>query len=190
MILPVLAYGHPVLRRRATDFDLGDPDIPRIIGDMFDTMYASSGVGLAGPQVNIGKRIFVVDATPFAEDDKTLTDCRKVFINPEIIDRKGDMIVFEEGCLSFPGLRENVEREDSVTIRFYDENLVFRETEYSGIMSRIIQHEYDHIEGVVFIDRINRLRRTLLKRRLTDISTGNVEVEYKMNFPQARKGRR
>lgn len=189
MILPVIAYGHPVLKKKAVDIDPKDESLGKLIEDMFDTMYSSKGVGLAGPQVNQSKRIFVVDATPFAEEDKQAEGFKKVFLNPEIIELSGKMKMFEEGCLSFPGLRESIEREEVVRLQYYDKDFNFHDEEFDGIISRIIQHEYDHIEGRVFVDRISRIRKTLLKRRLSDISTGNVDADYKMLFPNRKKGR-
>ena len=190
MILPVVAHGHPVLKQVGVDFEKTDPALPQLILDMFETMYASSGVGLAGQQVGQTKRIFVIDATPFAEDGEDTAGFRKVFINPRITGFNGDEIPFEEGCLSFPGLREVVERPEKVRIQYYDENWNFHDEEHSGVVARIIQHEYDHVEGVVFVDRISKLRRTLINRRLRDISEGKVEADYRMVFARPKKGKK
>lgn len=190
MVLPIVAHGHPVLKRVGDDFEKNDPELKQLISDMFETMYASSGVGLAAQQVNRSKRLFIVDATPYAEDGEESDNLKKVFINPEIIERKGKIVSFEEGCLSYPGIRENVDREENIRMRYYDEDFNLHEEEFSGILSRIIQHEYDHIEGIVFIDRISKLRKTLLNRKLRDISEGKVDADYRMIFPKRRKGRR
>lgn len=189
MILPIVAHGHPVLKKKGEDFSPDDPDLPVLIEHMFETMYASQGVGLAAQQVGLAKRLFVIDATPYADEGAEAEGFRKVFINPEILEREGEMVSFEEGCLSYPGLRESVEREESILIRYFDENWVEREERFSGILSRIIQHEYDHNEGIVFIDRISKLRKTLLTRKLREISEGKVDVDYRMIFPKRRKGR-
>jgi len=187
MILPIVAHGHPVLKKVGEAFTKDDPGLPGLIEDMFETMYASSGVGLAGPQVNQSKRIFVIDATPYADEGAEANGFKKVFINPLITSRSGKDVTFEEGCLSYPGIRENVVREDIVRVQYYDEHFNFHDEEFSGILSRIIQHEYDHIEGVVFIDRISKLRKTLLRRKLVEISEGQVDVDYRMIFPKLRK---
>ncbi|HRY98613.1 MAG TPA: peptide deformylase [Bacteroidales bacterium] len=190
MILPIVAHGHPVLKQVGEDFPQGDPAVARLIEDMFETMYASSGVGLAGQQVGVTGRIFVIDATPFAEDGADAEGFRKAFVNPHIVAYEGGKVPFEEGCLSFPGLREVVERPESVRIQYYDEQWNFHEEEYSGILARIIQHEYDHVEGVVFIDRISTLRRTLLGRKLKEISEGHVDADYRMVFARQKKSRK
>ena len=185
MILSIVAYGDPVLRKMGSDIDEQYPDLQKLIADMFQTMENAKGVGLAAPQIGKAIRLFVVDGSPFAEDNEhpELKDFRKVFINAKILEEKGDEWAYSEGCLSIPNIREDVKRLPTIRIRYMDEN--FRECEetFTGIQARIIQHEYDHIEGKLFIDRINTLRRTLLKSRLADIIKGNVNVEYKMRFP-------
>lgn len=189
MILPIVAYGQAVLKKVAVEFDLNDPSIGPLVQDMFETMYASSGVGLAGPQVNVSKRIFVIDASPFADESEEAKDFKKVFINPRIIESKGDIVPFNEGCLSFPGLREDVMRPERIRIQYLDAELQAHEDEYGGILARIIQHEYDHIEGIVFVDRISKLRRTLINGKLMDISRGKVDVDYRMNFASKSRSR-
>tara|TARA_B100000609_G_C17158855_1_gene405013 strand:- start:364 stop:951 length:588 start_codon:yes stop_codon:yes gene_type:complete len=195
MILPIMAYGLPVLRKECEEID-ENSDISSLVNDMFETMYASSGVGLAGPQIGKSERIFIVDASPFAEPEegekmtdnrKILKDFKKVFINPIIEDETGDMWSFSEGCLSIPGIREDVERRSIVKISYYDENWNFHEESFTGIAARIIQHEYDHIEGVLFTDHLKPLKRRLLKRKLDDISKGKVDVDYKMKFPKIKR---
>jgi peptide deformylase len=190
MILPVVAYGHPVLKKVAEDIPSGFPDLPAFIQNMWDTMYQSDGVGLAAPQVNQSLRLFVIDATAFSEKYPEAEGFKKVFINAKIYQEEGDEYSFNEGCLSFPGLREDVVRKPVIHIRYLDENLLPRDEKYDGVVARIIQHEYDHIEGIVFVDRISSLKKMLLKGRLNDITKGNVEVAYRMLFPQVKKGRR
>lgn len=188
MILPVLAYGHPTLRKVALEIDKDYPKLTEFIDNMFETMYASSGIGLAAPQVNKSIRIFLVDASPLAEDDKAeLADFKKVFINPRIVERTGEEWTYNEGCLSLPDLREDVTRKNIIRIQYYDEAFNFHDESFDGMPARIIQHEFDHLEGVLFVDRINPLRKMLLKRKLTDIAKGNVDVLYKMIFPLLKK---
>lgn len=195
MILPILSYGAPVLRKEGEDFE-ENTSLHKLIDDMFETMYAASGVGLAGPQIGISKRIFVVDGSPFAEPDENgevddevlvLKDFKKVFINPIIENESGKLWSFSEGCLSIPGIREEVERKSSIKISFYDENWNFKEESYNGIAARIIQHEYDHIEGILFTDHLNPLKRRLLKGKLEDVSKGKVDVNYKMKFQNLKR---
>jgi peptide deformylase len=195
MILPILSYGIPVLRKEADDFD-ENTSLAKLIDDMFETMYAASGVGLAGPQIGISKRIFIVDGSPFSEPEESegidddllaLKDFKKVFINPIIEKESGELWSFSEGCLSIPGIREEVERKSAIKISYYDENWNLKEESYNGIAARIIQHEYDHIEGILFTDHLNPLKRRLLKRKLEDISKGKVEVNYKMKFQNLKK---
>ncbi len=187
MILPVVAYGHPVLKKIASEIDRNYPDLGQFISDLFETMYASAGVGLAAPQVNRSIRIFVVDASPYADEHPELANSKKVFINPEIIEESGEEWAYNEGCLSLPDLREDVTRKSIIRIRYNDENFNAREDTFDGILARVIQHEYDHLEGKLLVDRINPLRKILLKRKLTDISKGNIEVNYRMTFPLLKK---
>jgi peptide deformylase len=193
MELPIVAYGDPVLRKKAAEIEEDYPNLQKLIADMFDTMYAASGVGLAAPQIGLPIRLFIVDAAPFAEDDdeeegdSACADFKRVFINPIIFEESGDEWGFEEGCLSIPGIREEVKRKEVLKIEYYDENWDLYEEELDGILARIVQHEYDHIEGVLFTDKISPLRRTLLKGKLADITKGKVEVSYKMRFPKAKR---
>lgn len=195
MILPIHSYGASILRQECEDFE-EHTSLDKLIEDMFETMYAASGVGLAGPQIGIGNRIFIVDGSPFAEPDENekideelleLKDFKKVFINPIIENESGDFWPFSEGCLSIPGIREEVERKSNIKISYFDENWSFKEETYKGIAARIIQHEYDHIEGILFTDHLNPLKRRLLKRKLEDISKGKVDVNYKMKFKNIKK---
>jgi len=187
MILPIVVHGHPVLKRRAEDIDKDYPELDKLIEDMYETMHSASGVGLAAPQINKSIRLFIVDATPYEEEYEEVKGFRQVFINPKITIRKGERVRFDEGCLSYPGIREIVVREPIIKMEYYDEKFNLREEEYNGVLSRIIQHEYDHLEGITFVDRISSLRKTLLKRKLSDISKGDVKMEYKMTFPVKRK---
>ena len=195
MILPIVAYGSSVLRKETEEIEEGS-DINELISNVFETMYASSGVGLAGPQVGESLRIFVMDASPFSEpkdgekaskEQEQLRDLKKVFINPILKDEKGKEWPFSEGCLSIPGIREEVMRKPKVSISYFDEDWTFHEETYEGIAARIIQHEYDHIEGVLFTDHLNPFKRRLLKRKLDDISKGIVDIDYKMKFPKLKR---
>ena len=189
MVLPIVAYGDAVLKKKAQDITADYPNLVQVIQNMFDTMTNAKGVGLAAPQIGLSIRLFIVDATPYAEDQedekkkKELEGFRKIFINAKIVNENGDQWKFNEGCLSIPTIREDVERKPKVRIKYLDENFEEHIEEYDGIRARIIQHEYDHIEGVLFVDKINPLRKRLLKRKLTDISKGDVEVSYRMKFP-------
>lgn len=199
MTLPILAYGDPILRKEADEIDKDYKNLPDLIENMFETMYEANGIGLAAPQIGKSIRMFVIDASSFAEPDEEtgevdpeleyLKDFKKVFINAEMLDEEGEEWSFAEGCLSIPGFREDVFRNETIRIRYQDENFVEHEAEFDGFAARIIQHEYDHIEGILFTDRISPLRRRLLKRKLNDISKGIVDIKYKMKFPNVKKGR-
>ena len=184
MILPIVAYGDPVLKKAGDEIDENYPGLKELIDNMFQTMYGSNGVGLAAPQVDKSIRLFIIDATPYADEDKKLEGLKKVFINPITLEEEGKEWIFNEGCLSIPGIREDVSRKPKVLIEYYDENFNLHEEYYEGLAARIIQHEYDHIEGVLFTDRINPFKRRLLKGKLNDITNGNVDVDYKMKFPK------
>lgn len=183
MILPVVAYGDPVLKKEADDIEKDSPEVQKLIDDMWDTMYNSEGVGLAAPQVGKSVRLFVVDASPFEEDEPSLKGFKKVFINPIILEEEGEKWNFNEGCLSIPGIREDVSRHPKITIEYYDREWNLLEEQFDGLAARIIQHEYDHVEGILFTDHLAPLKRTLLKKRLNNISRGNVSVNYRMKFP-------
>jgi peptide deformylase len=191
MIYPIVAYGDPVLRKVTVDIDRS-VDVKKLSEDMFETMYNAKGVGLAGPQVGLNLRIFVVDGRPFNEGedmeerdkDPSLIDFKQVFINADILDEKGKEWAFEEGCLSIPDIREDIYRPTFVTINFFDENWVEHTKTYEGLAARIIQHEYDHIDGILFTDHLNPVKKRMLKNKLAKITKGIVDVDYKMKFPK------
>ncbi|MEN9347662.1 MAG: hypothetical protein RLZZ77_1173 [Bacteroidota bacterium] len=187
MILPIIAYGDPVLKRKAKEIDQEYPELDKLIADMFETMYNAHGVGLAAPQIGKSIRLFVIDATPFAEGEDGDPNCegfKRVFINPIIFEEEGEEWGFEEGCLSIPNIREEVFRKPIVRIEYYDENWDLYEEELDGFAARVVQHEYDHIEGTLFIEKINAFRKTLIRGKLTDISKGKTDVAYRMKFPK------
>lgn len=189
MILPIRAYGDPVLKKVAADIAPGHPGLEQLIADMFETMYAASGVGLAAPQIGQSIRLFIVDASPFAEDedgkpteDAHLKDFKKVFINPYIVEEEGEEWPFEEGCLSIPNIREEVFRQPKILLQYQDEHFKEYEEEFEGFAARVIQHEHDHLDGILFTDHLTPLRRRLLQGKLRDISFGRTEAKYKMRF--------
>lgn len=194
MILPIVAYGHPVLRKVAVEIDETYPGLPQLIEDMWETMYASNGVGLAAPQINRDIRIFVMDSAQiFAnmdEEDRMETNypdkpgIKQTFINAHIIEERGDDWAYNEGCLSIPKLREDIFRAEEVTLEYMDEHFNKHTKTFNGISARIILHEYDHIDGKLFIDHLSLLKRKLLKRKLDDISKGNIKTDYRMLFPK------
>lgn len=190
MILPVTAYGHPVLRRTAKEIEKDYPGLQELIDNMFETMYVTNGVGLAAPQVNLSIRLFIVDTTPYAKEVPEAKGFKKVFINPEIIEESGKETMFNEGCLSIPDIREDVSRKPNIYIRYYNENFMPHEEKYDGVKARVILHEYDHLQGILFVDHVSNIRKILLKRKLQDISKGNINVDYKMIFPNRKKGKR
>ncbi len=187
MILPIVAYGTPVLKQKGAFIDAEHPGLAELIANMFETMYNAPGVGLAAPQVGVSIRLFVLDASPFADEHPELEGVKKVFINAEIIEDSGEEWKFNEGCLSIPHIREDVERKPVIRLRYQDENFNSFEETFDGILARIIQHEYDHIDGILFTDRLSQLRRTLLRGKLQEISKGKVKVDYRMKFPQFRR---
>lgn len=180
MIYPIVAYGDPVLKKKAKDIDKSYKDLPKLIEDMFETMYEAHGVGLAAPQIGLGIRLFVVDGGPL---DEELKDFKKAFINPVILEQEGDKWGYEEGCLSIPGIRYEVERPFKLKLEYYDESWNKKTEHFDGLRARIIQHEYDHIEGILFVDYLPALKKKLLKGKLTNISKGKVDVDYRMRFP-------
>ncbi|GHE29988.1 peptide deformylase [Sphingobacterium griseoflavum] len=195
MKLPIVAYGDPVLRKKAEEIDEDYPNLKQTIADMFETMYAARGVGLAAPQVGLPIRLFVIDASPFAEDDEdgdgdpSLKGFKKVLINPIILEETGEKWGFSEGCLSIPDINEEVMRPSNVLINYLDENFEEHEVQLTGLAARIVQHEYDHIEGKLFIDKLGPLKKAMLKGKLDAISKGMVRVGYKMRFPHVKKKR-
>ena len=190
MKLPIIAYGDSILRKKAIEITQDYPDLEVLIANMFETMYGAHGVGLAAPQIGLSIRLFVVDATSFAEDEPALKDFKKVFINAHVIEEDGEKWAFNEGCLSIPEIREDISRPAKVRISYYDEHWTKHEETFDGIAARVIQHEYDHIEGKLFTDKLSPLRKTMLKNRLDAISKGIVKVDYKMKFPALKKGKR
>jgi len=179
MILSVYVVGSPVLRKVAEDIDASYPEINELISNMFDTMYFSDGVGLAAPQVGKSIRLFVIDASPMAEDYPELENFKRVFINANIVERFGEPWSFNEGCLSIPNLRENVIREESIRMQYLDENFQSHEEVFSGVAARVIQHEYDHLEGVLFIDKLAQIRKRMLQGKVNAISKGRFSATYK-----------
>lgn len=178
MIYPIVVAGHPVLKMKAQEIDKNFPDLDKLIEDMFETMYVSDGVGLAAPQIGKSIRLFVIDGKPAAEDNPELENFKKVFLNPYIIEESGEEWFFNEGCLSVPGIREDVQRKSIVKIKYFDENWQQHEDVFDGMAARIIQHEYDHLEGTLFTDRLSFLKRKMLRGKLSDISKGIVDVSY------------
>jgi len=196
MILPIIAYGDPVLRKLGKSIDKEYPALESLLENMFETMYGAKGIGLAAPQIGLPIRIFIVDATPFKDDEELeleernfLSTFKQVFINAQIIDETGDEWVFNEGCLSIPDVREDVFRNETVKIEFLDEKFEKHTKEFSGIAARIIQHEYDHIQGILFIDKLSSLKKRLIKGKLANISRGKVRIDYRMRFPDMKKKR-
>jgi peptide deformylase len=180
MIYPIVMYGDPVLRQKAKDIEKGT-DLKVLIQDMFETMHGAQGIGLAAPQIGKGIRLFVIDGSVI-EDDPDMAEFKKAFINPVLLEELGTDWEYEEGCLSIPNIRENVSRKATLRIKYYDEDWNLHEEEYTGMKARVIQHEYDHIEGKLFIDYLTPLKKRLLKSKLSDISKGKVETEYRIKF--------
>lgn len=195
MILPIVGYGDPVLRKRGEEITKDYHNLEQVIADMYETMYNAYGVGLAAPQVGLSIRLFVVDTKPFSEDEdlpkeeqEQLAGFRKTFINAKILKEEGEEWVFNEGCLSIPDVREDVYRHERITIEYYDEDFNKHTEEYDGLIARVIQHEYDHIEGILFTDKISSLKKRLIQKKLQNIMEGKARPDYKMKFI-AKKGR-
>lgn len=196
MILPIVAYGDAVLRKKAEDISEDYPKLSELIASMYETMYDANGVGLAAPQIGLPIRLFVVDTNPFSDDDelleaeqKQLASFKRTFINAKILEESGDEWAFNEGCLSIPDVREDVFRKPVVKIQYQDEQFKTHVEEFDGLIARVIQHEYDHIEGILFTDKLSALKKRLIKSRLSNISKGNIRVDYKMRFPDMKKKR-
>ena len=194
MLLPIIAYGHPVLKRKAEVINKDYPKLLELINDMFETMYNANGVGIAAPQIGLSVRLFIVDTNPFSEDESLsdedrseLKSFKKTFINPEILDENGDEWSFEEGCLSIPNIRESVLRQESIKIQYFDENFNKHIESYNGLLARVIQHEYDHIEGILFTDKLSSFKKQLLKKKLLKISSGKLSFDYEMQFFKSSK---
>ena len=196
MILPIVAYGDSVLRKKATEIEKEYPKLNELVSNMWETMYKANGVGLAAPQIGLPIRLFLVDTTPFSDDEEMSTEERdalssfkKVFINAKISEEIGKEWIFNEGCLSIPDVREDIKRKDTITISYLDENFKPHTQTYDGLLARVIQHEYDHIEGILFTDKLSTLKKRLLKGKLKNISQGKVLVDYRMRFPEMKKVR-
>ena len=196
MILPILAYGDPILRKKGKKITKDFPELEEFIDNMFETMYSAFGIGLAAPQLGLSICLFIVDASSFEDDDEIseeernfLSTFKQVFINPKMLDESGDEWSFNEGCLSIPEIREDVFRKKNIKIEFYDEKFNKHVKEFNGIAARIIQHEFDHINGILFTDKLSVLKKRLIKGKLENISRGKIEVEYRMRFPKTKKKR-
>jgi peptide deformylase len=181
MILPVIAYGSPVLKKKGIEINKEYPKLDKLLENMWETMYAA--------QIGLAIRLFLVDADPFSDEEPSLEGFKKVFINPEIIEESGEEWDFNEGCLSIPDIREDVTRKPKIKIRYQDENFNAFEEEFEGLAARVIQHEYDHIEGILFTDHLSPIRKRMLKGKLSSIEKGAIKVDYRMKFPLLKKGR-
>jgi len=196
MLLPIIAYGHPVLKRKAEVINKDYPKLMELIENMFETMYNANGVGIAAPQIGLSIRLFIVDTSPFSEDESLsdedrslLKSFKKVFINPEILDENGDEWSFEEGCLSIPNIRESVLRQKEIKIQYFDEKFNKHTASFDGLLARVIQHEYDHIEGLLFTDKLSSFKKQLLKKKLLKISSGKLSFDYEMQYFKSSKKR-
>ena len=196
MILPIIAYGDPVLKQKAKDITQEYPKLKELIVNMYETMYGAYGVGLAAPQIGLPIRMFIVDASPFADDEvleeeerNYLKDFKHTFINPVIIEESGDEWAFNEGCLSIPDVREDVFRQPNIKVEYLDEDFNKQTLELDGLAARVFQHEYDHIEGILFTDKLSALKKRLIKSKLLNISKGKINVDYRMRFPNQKKKR-
>ena len=183
MLLPIYMYGHPVLRKVAKDIKMDYPDLDKFLEDLWQTMYEADGIGLAAPQVGKSIRIFVVDGSLFEETDPRCKEWKQVFINAHILERSGEDITKNEGCLSVPGIHEDVVRKEKITIAYKDEKGVDHLEEFDGIRARIIQHEYDHLDGKLFTDHLSLLKKRLLKGKLSSISSGKLNIDYRFVLP-------
>jgi peptide deformylase len=186
MILPILGYNHPILRKKADIIDKDYPELLQLIEDMKETLKKSEGVGLAAPQVNRSIRLFIVDARYYASKYPETNDFTKTFINPEIINFSDNLVYMPEGCLSIPGIYEDVARPEIITIKYFDENWQEHTETYSSILSRIIQHEYDHLDGILFTDKVPMIRKVFLKKKLENIYNGDINIEYPMIFAKKK----
>ncbi len=196
MILPIVAYGDAVLKKKAKEIDTTYPNLKELIENMYETMYGAYGVGLAAPQIGLPIRLFLVDTEPFSEDEdlsendrEQMKNFKKTFINAQIIEEEGDEWAFNEGCLSIPDVREDVFRQPKIKIQYQDENFETHVEEYDGLIARVIQHEYDHIEGILFTDKLSSFKKRLIKGKLANISKGKIKIDYKMRFPAMSRKR-
>lgn len=188
MILPIIGYGNPILKTTSKDINNSYPNLKQLIDDMYETMYNANGVGLAAPQIGKSIRLFIIDTAPFLNIDENeiegikVESIKQIFINPVIIKESGDRLSFEEGCLSIPNIREDVNRKSDISIEFYDENFILNKKSFSGVVARVIQHEYDHIQGILFTDKLTSFKKRLLKNKLNNIEKGNIDIDYLMDF--------
>jgi peptide deformylase len=196
MILPIVAYGDPVLKKKAVVISSDYKDLKTLVANMYETMYGAYGVGLAAPQIGLSIRLFLVDTAPFSVDEslsaseaKALKNFKKTFINPEIIEETGKEWNFNEGCLSIPNIREEVSRKPKIKIRYQDENFNSYVEVYDGLIARVIQHEYDHIQGILFTDKVSNFKKRLIKSKLSSIRKGKISTDYRMRFPKISKKR-
>jgi peptide deformylase len=196
MILPIVAYGDPVLRKKGVSITKDYPKLEELLDNMYETMYAAKGLGLAAPQIGLPIRLFIVDASPFSEDDditeeerKEFENFNKVFINAQVIEETGDEWAFNEGCLSIPEVREDVFRQSRIVLEYEDKDFKRHKETFTGLIARVIQHEYDHTEGILFTDKLSPLKKRLIKGKLANISKGKIEIDYKMRFPNLKKKR-
>ncbi len=196
MILPIVAYGDAVLKKKAKEIDKDYPKLDALIENMHETMYGAFGVGLAAPQIGLAIRLFLVDTEPFSDDEELsekereqMKNFKKTFINAQIIEEEGDEWAFNEGCLSIPDVREDVFRQPKIKIQYHDENFDTHIEEYDGLIARVIQHEYDHIEGILFTDKLSSFKKRLIKGKLANISKGKITIDYKMRFPAMSRKR-
>ncbi|MEZ5000501.1 MAG: peptide deformylase [Bacteroidales bacterium] len=186
MVYPIYVIGHPVLRKKAVDVDRDYEGLSQFIDDLFETMYKADGLGLAAPQVGKSIRVFVVDGAPISDDEPELADFRHVFINAHITERSGEIVPMNEGCLSIPKLHEEVNRESFIRMNYYDENWVYHEAVFEGYKARIIQHEYDHLDGILFTDKVSPIRKRLIKSKIIALSKGKFDVGYKTILPKQK----
>ncbi len=196
MILPIVAYGDPVLRKECKRIDEDYPNLKELIANMKETMYNASGVGLAAPQIGKAIRLFLIDTSPFSEDEdlddtdrNVLKTFNRVYINAEIIEEDGEEWAFNEGCLSIPDVRQDVFRQPKVTLKYQDEDFNSHTEVLDGLAARVFQHEYDHIEGILFTDKLSSLKKRLIKKKLENISKGKINSDYRMRFPNLKKGK-
>ncbi len=196
MILPIVAYGDAVLKKKAKEIDKNYPKLNELLENMYETMYGAFGVGLAAPQIGLPIRLFLVDTEPFSEDEDLseedraqMKNFKKTFINAQILEEEGDEWAFNEGCLSIPDVREDVFRRPNIKIQYQDENFETHVEEYDGLIARVIQHEYDHIEGILFTDKLSSFKKRLIKGKLTNISKGKINIDYRMRFPAMSRKR-
>ncbi|MBT3417904.1 MAG: peptide deformylase [Flavobacteriales bacterium] len=184
MFLPIVAFGSLVLRKKCEEITPDYLELDTLLENMWETMYDSSGVGLAAPQINKAIRVFIIDTSPFMEEGEEDDSIKKTFINATILEEEGEEWIFNEGCLSIPDIREDISRKPNITIKYQDENFEWNTDSFDGLTARVIQHEYDHIDGILFTDKISPLRKRMIKGKLENISKGNIQVSYRMKFPR------